>query len=463
MKPDPQEIAAAYKYCTHAEWSGVTEDGNRTSELLEKWLRLQETALPSDPLETSYRRVISRLRKSRFGEHQELENRLIRHRFDYQTTIASKKVSYRELSEMLKNNVNTAEVRKALLKETDELIVSGLADLIRARNDDAWKEGFDDFWTWKNADCRTDPAQTLSELDESFSSLPPQQPATAPTKEIEYYAGSELVFYCTHVFANSQIPRVSLSLRTGLECPPGPPGLRALGYSPGKGHELGLDLPFVRNRRLSGDSLGQFYHEITHLFHFASVDGRGHYAFPPELAENNLLYEIEALTMQNAMLYFRRGEVPDPEGRLLKDLVYLAETERQLYKCSPDIKSLRSLVARRISKHYPDGDFSRTPLGVSHIIQGDLAGTYWVYPMARSLADKRFEAIVTGDRSVECPDYWAEGNEPSHHAVDFSAMLQKAVVDAGGGGGGMYTKPPAGRSPDEIRRELNRKGFTELL
>jgi hypothetical protein len=45
---------------------------------------------------------------------------------------------------MLQNNVHTAEVRKALLKEADELITSGLTDLIRARNQAAREEGFDD-------------------------------------------------------------------------------------------------------------------------------------------------------------------------------------------------------------------------------------------------------------------------------------------------------------------------------
>ncbi|MDT8296853.1 MAG: hypothetical protein RQ801_01025, partial [Spirochaetaceae bacterium] len=375
----------------------------------------------------------------------------------------SKKVSYRELSGMLKNNVHTPEVRKALLKETDELITSGLADLIRARNDAAGKEGFDDFWSWKNVAYGPDLAQSLSELDESLSSLTPESNTTAPVVEIELSTGPELVFFCSHVFARSEIPRVSLTLRTGPECPPGPPGLRALGYSPGGGHELGLNLPFIRNRRFSGESLGQFYHEITHLFHFASVDNRGHYAFPPELAGDNLFYEVEALAMQNAMLYLRRGDFPDTDRRLLKDLVYVAETERQIYKCSPDVNSLRSLAARRLSKHYPDGDFSRTPLGASHIIKGNLAGTYWVYPMAWSLADRRFKSILSGDRSVERPDYWAEGNEPSHISVDFDTLLQKNEEDADGSSESGCLNPPDVRSPDEIRRELGSRGFAELL
>jgi hypothetical protein len=463
MKPDSEEIASAYRNYTRAGWSGSAEEETCTSEYLEKWLRLQQAALPSGPLEKSYRRVISRLRQSSLGEHDEYENRLLRRRFNFQTTIASKKVSYRELSGMLQNNVHTAEVRKALLKEADELITSGLTDLIRARNQAAREEGFDDFWSWKNAACGPDLARILSDLDESFSSLSPQHPPTAPDEETEHSTESELVFYCSHVFANSEIPRVSLSLRTGRECPPGPPGLRALGYSPGEGHELGLNLPFVRNRRFSGESLGQFYHEITHLFHFASADSRGHYAFPPELAGNNLFYEAEALTMQNAMLYLRLGDVPDTDRRLLKDLVYVAETERLLYKCSPDISSLRSLAARRLAKHYPDGDFSRTPLGASHLIQGDLAGTYWVYPIARSLADKRFKSIATGDRDVQCPDYWVEGNEPSHHSVDFDALSQDDEVGAGINGTVGIWDSPIVRSPDEIRRELNSKGFAELL
>jgi len=203
MKPDSEEIASAYRNYTRAGWSGSAEEETCTSEYLEKWLRLQQEALPSGPLEKSYRRVINRLRKSPVSDHDEYEDRLLRRRFDFQTTIASKKVSYRELSGMLKNNAHTAEVRKALLEETDELIASGLTDLIRARNEAAREEGFDDFWSWRNAGCGPDLAQTLSELDESLSSLSSQSPSTVPTKEIEYSTESELVFYCSHVFANS--------------------------------------------------------------------------------------------------------------------------------------------------------------------------------------------------------------------------------------------------------------------
>jgi hypothetical protein len=71
--------------------------------------------------------------------------------------------------------------------------------------------------------------------------------------------------------------------------------------------------------------------------------------------------------------------------------------------------------------------------------------------------------LQLGDRDVQCPDYWVEGNEPSHHVVDFDALSQDDEVGAGINGTVGIWDSPIVRSPDEIRRELNSKGFAELL
>ena len=218
-------------------------------------------------------------------------------------------------------------------------------------------------------------------------------------------------------------------MQTGGNCPPGSAAVFPLRYcsETKPGHGIGLRFPFAEKGMLDARYMGALFHELTHLFHFASIDGRGGYAFPSELASGNLIYEIEALCFQNLVSSVWNKEPLTPDYRALKDLIYIARTEKLLYsERIDDSKDLKDFVEQRIRQVYPRGGFIRTPLGASVMISGTNSGMFWEYPSAYLQGIKKAVKIAESPDSGIRPESWAAGNEiswtdPPEAAFQFSA------------------------------------------
>lgn len=396
----------AYSRYAGEKWTGGSGD---LTNLRDTWLRAQRRELPGGKLGIDYRVKIREIISDRPFE---LEQVLLDRRFDFRALVDGQQIGYRDLNNLIRDGSDRDSVRRALIEETDDLIDSGFVELVVARNRRARKAGFADFWSWRNAFYKEDLSEFLVSLDAELKGRSETR-IPVPEKE-ESDLAAAVVFYCAHLFESNELPPVDLLLGTGNRCPPGPPGLSTLAFCPVSGSRLGLTLPFVHDNRISAGSVGTLFHELTHLFHFASV-GNGGYAFAPELARDNFLYEVEALKYQHLVLSLWRRTPVTPDLEVLKDQVYVAETERLLYEMkSPTPRSLRDLVRMRIEQHYPGGDFRRSPLGASHLIRGDLAGSYWMYPAALWKAFDDIRRTVNENESLIVPGYWTEGNIQSY-------------------------------------------------
>lgn len=397
---------------------------------------------------------------------------LLKQRFNFSAKIGNSNYSYRELLSGLKGENFHKEIRQALLDEAFELVDSGFYNLIQDRNINAKELGYENYWIMKNSYNSTTISNFLIRMDRELikrSGGLKHKPGTHPSSnalpaELYVELDEAFIFFCSLLFKDQEIPLMELKLRKGNQCPPGPPSVHPLSYRPGRGHILGMDLPFIHENKIEQEKLGALFHELTHLFHFASIDNRGVYAFPPELAENNLIYESEALCFQNLVLSAWKGGTYSPDFEMYKDLIYLAETERQLYTLNlVNSKNIKNLIMQRIDEHYPDGNFGRTPIGASHLIYEEHAAKYWIYPAAHWMSFQRISKILKNESFLSVPHYWAEGNEASYslelndllNSQNLNSFLTEANL--------LAPEHLVRRDSEEIRRELEEMGLMEVL
>jgi len=400
------------------------------------WLDAQTDELPGGVLGECYREKIVRL-KEESREHTEFEGtserdeRLLSLRFSYKRRINGRENTYRELSAGVRINCNNREFSNALVDEAFMLAENGLPELIVLRNRIARNAGFDDYWKMMNGPGGVAIAAFLSRMellllsgDFPVNDYPEKdKPESGVPGSGGVLTGGAVPlkraveFFLSLLYSASPLPKMELKLRKGAECPQGPPSVIPMAYGyPGRpsGHLLSLDLPFVREGMVEQESLGALFHELTHLFHFASVDVRGGWAFPPELAAGNLFYEAEALCFQNIVSAIWKKEALRFDSGGLKDLVYVAESERLLYETEPSTaRAMKAFLKDRMRDIYPDGGFTRTPIGASHLLLRDAAGRYWNYPGAAFLGIKKAVDLCFDKKSITPPEYWSEGNQPS--------------------------------------------------
>ena len=305
-------------------------------------------------------------------------------------------------------------ISQALLDETNLLIDTGFTELIKCRNTSAKEQGHENYWAMINSTQIDSIQNFLIQRDLDLKKISGELLPASLDSSLKIDLEEAIVFFCSMLFDRAKIPLMELKIRKGADCPPGPAYVQTLEYRPEKGHILGINLPFIHQNKLKMEDMGALFHELTHLFHFASLDYRGNHAFPTELAFNNLLYESEALCYQNLTLAAWKGGPYIPNLCMLKDLVYLAETERQLYSMDTiNSENIKGLIMGRIAEHYPDGNFVRTPLGASHLISGEFAGQYWIYPAAHWRSFQRISDILGTEKFLTVPSFWVEGNEAS--------------------------------------------------
>jgi hypothetical protein len=427
------------------------------------WLDTQKQNLPSGALRKLYKMKIDNLIVLHKPETDKLENYLLKQRFNFTAGIGGKDYTYRDLISPKSEETNNSKITQALIDETIQLIEAGFTDLIRQRNRIAQKEGYENYWMYKNPDQGDIIQKFLISLDQNLINYKEKPPLKIPNSGSSVDFAKAFEFFCSLLFSNQEIPRVEVIVRKGSHCPPGPPSVQPLAYRPDRGHILGINLPFVHQNRIENEKLGAFFHELTHLFHFAAVDSRGGYAFPSELAVDDLLYESEALCYQNLILSAWK-EVPYyPDWTMLKDLVYVAETERQLYTMEHiNRKTIQELITRRIEEHYPKRDFKRTPLGASHLIREESAGKYWTYAAAHWIGNQRINQILDKEMFLSFPSYWSEGNEASYRIrPDRLLDIHRGNI--------VFSENPIKprdlkrRERKSIRRELDERGISEMI
>ncbi len=395
-----------YSKYSKSLWDGKVKKSNIFKE---KWLTELQRELPELPFRSLYIDKVALLRSRETSDTSELEQNLLNRRFSFSAEIEGKNYLYRELQ----GATETAK-HEALIRESELLIENGFDDLVKQRNTQAVYKGFKNYWQWKNPVYGGQIEQFLVKEDIKNIKINSSQNYCSPHTGRSIEFDEALEFYCSSLFSEAEIPEIKLLIRTGDRCPPAPPFVQPIHYRPISGHTIGINLPFIHQNHFNNDKLSSFFHELTHLFHFGAVDARGGYAFPPELAGNDLLYESEALCYQNLLLASWNKTPYIRDLDIYKDLIYVAETERQLYSlANPDKKNIKELLHRRIKEHYPMGNFKRTPLGASHLIREESAGRYWIYGAAYYLADKRINQILTTEKFLSPPYYWSEGNEAS--------------------------------------------------
>ncbi len=400
-----------YRNYADSVWKGNTSQQKKYRDI---WLSSQNKTLPRGFLKKDYKIRIKELRKEIDYKSEEIEKKLLKQRFSFSSEIDSKLYSYRELITLAKDEKINIGIQQALIEEANLLVDSGFTELIRYRNKSAKHHGYRNYWEMVNYTQKDFLSFFLRQLDLDLKKIPVKLLPPTLRSSLQIDLGEALAFFASLLFVRTKIPPIEIKIRKGSDCPPGPAYVQTLEYRPEKGHILGINLPFVHQNRLKREDLGVLFHELTHLFHFASLDYRGNHAFPAELASNNLLYESEALCYQSLTLSAWKGAPYIPDLWMLKDLVYLAETERQLY--SMDIinsENIKELIMGRITEHYPDGNFRRTPLGASHLISGELAGQYWIYPAAHWRSFQRISDILGTEKFLTVPSFWIEGNEAS--------------------------------------------------
>ncbi|MCF6335401.1 MAG: hypothetical protein L3J12_06645 [Spirochaetales bacterium] len=393
-----------YRAYSKSLWDGKPGKGKTARS---KWLIKLGKELPDIPFKRHYEGKIKLLLEEKISETSYIEKDLLSARFNFTTTIDGNDYSYRELL-----GQKSTKAKEALLKESEQLINNGFSDLIRGRNNQAEKEGYQNYWYYKNSTFMKEIEQFLIDEDRKTADLNNINSDNISLSGHSINFDEALEFYCSYLFAETEIPKIKMIIRTGDKSPPGSPFVQPLSYNPGKGHTIGINLPFIHNNHFNTEKLGTLFHELTHLFHFAAVDSRGGYSFPPELAGNNLLYESEALCYQSLLLSSWEKGSYTADRALYKDLIYIAETERQLYSLrTADKDSIRKLLYRRLETHYPAGNFKRTPFGASHLISEESAGRYWIYGGAHFLAEKRINQIISTENFLSPPYFWSEGNE----------------------------------------------------
>lgn len=401
-----------YTLYSRALWHGESKLINKYKT---SWLHALEKNLPSGSLRKFYRIKIDSLLVFNKPETDKLENYLLKQRFNFIADIRGKDYSYRDLLSANSEEPDNNEITQALLDETKQLIKAGFAELICQRNIMAKERGYENYWSYKNSEHGNIIRNFLINMDRYLRNYKVKYPPkTTETKySVDYNRAFE--FYRSLLFSNQTIPKFELLVRKGSQCPQGPPFVQSMAYRPDRGHLIGLNLPFVQENRIENKNMGAFFHELTHLFHFAAVDSRGGHAFPSELARDDLLYESEALCYQNLILSAWKKVVYSPDMTMMKDLVYVAETEKQLYEMEYiNEETIHELIVRRIKEHYPRGDYKRTPLGASHLIRKEFAGKYWIYAASHWIGNKRIKKILKSGNAFSVPDYWSEGNEASY-------------------------------------------------
>ncbi|MBI9101455.1 MAG: hypothetical protein JEY99_03490 [Spirochaetales bacterium] len=431
-----------YSFYTHSLIRGEEAAAGRYRRL---WLDAQTDDLPEGLLGDCYRGRIEKLKGEAVEDlHMDeiiaLEEKLLSLRFSYNSLIGGKKYSYRELASQLRADKGNTNVSKALVDEAFLLADNGLVELILARNRIAREAGFENYWTMINGKEASMAATFLfrmntfltthdycAEKDRAGSKREEKQMLF---KERQYeeplLLETAVAFFLSLLYSNSALPKMEIGTRKGSECPAGPPGVTPMAYigknseKGGGCHKLNIDLPFVRfgtgvkKDVIFPENLGPLFHELTHLLHFASVDQRGGWAFPPELAAGNLFYEAEALCFQNIALADYKGEPLRFDRPGFKDLIYVAESERLLYGL--DLSSaddMKAFLKKRMVSFYPDGGFSRSPLGASHLLKSDTAGRYWNYPGAAFLGIQKSRGVCRGQTRISPPEYWPAGNQVS--------------------------------------------------
>ncbi len=427
-----------------------------------KWLESQMEYIPSNHSGLYSERIID-ISEAPYLENRELEEKLVTLRFDYSAEIDGRILGYRELLSESDGKDEQDDIRKALLDEAFMLIDNGLSDLIKARNSKAAESGYENFWIMKNFRQADVIGDLLSRLDKLLQTSFVGAGNWNIGETGKILLKEAVIFFCGLLYSRCDIPRLELRIRKGRKCRNGPAGLYPLAYRPGKGHLFGIELPFVTGEVLEPAKLGVLFHELTHLFHFASVDDRGGYLFPSQLAQNDLIYESEALAFQNIFLsaWNKTGWIPNWNG--LKDLVYVAETERQIYEIEDiDRNKFKALIFRRIDEHYPSGLFKGTPLGPSHILRDNYACKYWIYSAAQLHSFARTREILKEPDIIAPPDFWSEGNSFSYR-LKLAELLNPDAVQIGNESSFSISSSFVKKDGMELFEEMKRAGLGPLL
>ena len=260
-----------YTLYSNALWHGQTE---LISEYKTSWLKALEKNLPDSPLRKLYKKKIGSLILFHKPETYKLENYLIKQRFNFTADIRGKDYSYRDLLSSKSEETNNSRITKTLIDETIQLIEAGFSDLVLQRNRIAQKEGYENYWIYKNPEQGNIIQEFLIGLDQNLINWKGKSPLKAQTSESSVDVVKAFEFFCSLLFSNQEIPKIEVIVRKGSQCPPGPPSVQALAYRPDSGHILGINLPFVHQNRIENKKLGSFFHDLTHLFHFAAVASR---------------------------------------------------------------------------------------------------------------------------------------------------------------------------------------------
>jgi len=221
-------------------------------------------------------------------------------------------------------------------------------------------------------------------------------------------ADDVLDFLLSYLYPKKDLPRFRLYIRDGIDCQPGPPLTYPLAFDPEQGHKIGLELPFLEEKKVPYGKLEILFHEWIHMLHFASVEDE-FIRFPSELAPSDLLYEAEALAFQKILMSLYTETEIQRDFTGIKDLIYVAETERQLYEGDfSNADDMISFLEERIKLHYPAGDCIRGPISASHLIRPQSSAKYWIYPAAAWKTLQRMG--IMHKQGIEAPEYWKQGN-----------------------------------------------------